>query len=183
MSRVGKQLINLPSGVEVELTGRFLTIKGPKGELKQEIHPQVEVNLADRVLTVKVKNENDRSQRALWGLFASLIKNMVKGVTEGFSKQLEINGVGFTASASGDKLNLRVGFSHPVEYKISAGIAIKTEGNLITISGIDKQLVGETAAQIRKIKKPEPYKGKGIKYVDEQIIRKAGKAAVSSKGA
>ncbi len=179
MSRVGKKIILIPAGVEMKTDGSVVVVKGPKGELKQELHPHVSVEIKDGQASVKIKDETDKSQRALWGLFGSLLKNMVIGVTQGFSKKLEINGVGFNAAASGKKLVLKVGFSHQVDFPVVDGIDIKTEGNTITVSGIDKQLVGEVAAQIRKIKKPEPYKGKGIKYAGEQLIRKAGKAAAS----
>ena len=179
MSRIGKQPIIIPTGVEVKINEGLIVVKGPKGQLEQKIHPQVKLDLVDGAINVSVQNSVDKLQRALWGLFASLIRNMVIGVTEGFTKQLEINGVGFKASVSGNKLILNVGFSHPVEYNTPAGIEIKTEGNLITVSGSDKQLVGKVAAEIRKTKKPEPYKGKGIKYIDEQVRRKAGKASVS----
>jgi len=181
MSRVGKQLIEIPNGVEAKVEGNLVSVKGPKGELNQELHPLVSVEIKENILTVKVKDETIKSQRALWGLFASLIKNMVIGVTDGFEKKLEINGVGYKAAVSGRKLTLNVGFSHPVEYDIMDGVDIKVEGNVITINGIDKQSVGETAAQIRKVKKPEPYKGKGIKYSDEVVRRKAGKAAATAK--
>lgn len=177
MSRVGKKQIKIPSGVEVKLDHRTVSVKGPKGLLKQELHQDVSMEINGDVIILKVGNENDKKQRSLWGLFASLLENMILGVTEGFSKKLEINGVGFKANAAGKKLVLNVGFSHPVEYNTPEGIEIKTEGNVITVSGIDKQLVGEVSAQIRKIKKPEPYKGKGIKYVGEEIRKKAGKAA------
>ncbi|OGY44396.1 MAG: 50S ribosomal protein L6 [Candidatus Buchananbacteria bacterium RIFCSPHIGHO2_02_FULL_40_13] len=177
MSRIGKQQIKIPSGVEVKADDKVVIVKGPKGELKQIIHPFVTIEVNGDLAVIKVKDENNKQQRALWGLFASLLNNMIIGVTQGFSKQLEINGVGFKALAAGRKLNLNVGFSHPVEYNIPEGIEVKTEGNLITITGIDKQLVGEITAQIRKIKKPEPYKGKGLKYVGEEIKKKAGKTA------
>ena len=179
MSRIGKQPINIPAGVLANLDYDILIIKGPKGQLAQKLHPQTKVQIKDNIITVSIDNENEKSQRALWGLFASLIKNMIIGVTQGFSQRLEINGIGFKAAISGKKLILNVGFSHPVEYNIPEGIEIKVEANNISLSGIDKQLVGEAAAQIRKIKKPEPYKGKGIKYADEIIRRKAGKAAGS----
>ncbi|MBI5765640.1 50S ribosomal protein L6 [Candidatus Falkowbacteria bacterium] len=179
MSRIGKQQINIPTGVDANLDHDILIIKGPKGQLAQKFHPQTKVQIKDNIITVSVDNENEKSQRALWGLFASLIKNMIIGVTQGFSQRLEINGIGFKAAISGKKLILNVGFSQPVEYNIPEGIEIKVEANNISLSGIDKQLVGEAAAQIRKIKKPEPYKGKGIKYTDEIIRRKAGKAAGS----
>lgn len=177
MSRVGKKQIKIPSGVEVKVDGKVVSVKGPKGLLKQELHPVVSLEIANDIIVVKIENEDNKQQRSLWGLFASLLDNMIIGVTTGFSKQLEINGVGFKANAAGKKLVLNVGFSHPVEYNVPEGLEIKTEGNVITVSGIDKQLVGEVAAQIRKVKKPEPYKGKGIKYVGEEIKKKAGKAA------
>lgn len=181
MSRIGKKIINIPSGVDVKVDGGIITVKGPKGELTQKLHDHVFINIADNVVTVKVKDETKKEDKSLWGLFASLIINMIAGVTEGFSKELEINGVGFKATVAGKTLTLNVGFSHPVEFATPDGIDIKVEGNKITITGIDKQLVGEVAAQIRKVKKPEPYKGKGIKYIDEQIRRKAGKAAASKE--
>jgi large subunit ribosomal protein L6 len=181
MSRVGKQLIEIPSGVEVKITDDLIMVKGPKGELSEKIHPQVTIAVADGAVTVKVDDETNKFSRSLWGLFASLTKNMIIGVTEGYSKQLEINGVGFKATVAGKKLTLNVGFSHPVEFDIPDGIEIKVDGNNIDISGIDKQLVGEVAAQIRKVKKPEPYKGKGIRYSDEQVRRKAGKAAAAKE--
>jgi len=183
MSRIGKQLIEVPSGVEVKINDDAVVVKGPKGELTQLLHKDVLVELKDNIVTVKVKDEKDNAQKALWGLFASLIKNMISGVSEGFSKQLVITGVGFKAAVAGKTLTLNVGFSHPVEFDIPDGIGIKVEGENITISGADKQLVGEVAAQIRKVKKTEPYKGKGIKYSDEEIKRKVGKAAAGTEGA
>lgn len=181
MSRVGKKQIEIPNGVEVKVENKVVSVKGPKGLLNQELHPMVSVEINGNIVSVKVQDENNKSQRSLWGLFGSLLTNMIIGVTEGFSKKLEINGVGFKANATGKKLILNVGFSHPVEFDAPDGIDIKTEGNTITVSGIDKQVVGEIAAQIRKVKKPEPYKGKGIKYADEVIRKKAGKAAGKDK--
>ncbi|MFA6228436.1 MAG: 50S ribosomal protein L6 [Patescibacteria group bacterium] len=181
MSRIGKNPISFPAGVEVKVSDGLVTVKGPKGSLQEKLHPLVSAEVKDNSVIVSVENQEVKSQRALWGLFGSLIRNMVKGVTEGYSKQLEISGVGQKFIASGKKVVLNVGFSHPVEYAIPEGIAITTEANIMTISGIDKQLVGETAAQIRRIKKVEPYKGKGIKYVGEQFIKKAGKAAAKAK--
>ena len=183
MSRIGKQPIIIPTGVEVKINEGLIVVKGPKGQLEQKIHPQVKLDLVDGAINVSVQNSVDKLQRALWGLFASLIRNMVIGVTEGFSKQLEINGVGFKAAVADKKLVLNVGFSHPVEFDIPDGLEIKVDGNNITISGADKQLVGEIAAQIRKVKKIEPYKGKGIKYIDEEIKRKVGKATAGTEGA
>lgn len=181
MSRIGKNPISLPAGVEVKIEGGNVTVKGPKGSLQQAIHEQVKVEVKDNAVLISVVDPEEKKQRALWGLFGSLIRNMVAGVTEGFVKKLEINGVGMKFAVAGKKVVLNVGFSHPVEYVIPEGITIATEGNIMMISGIDKQLVGETAAQIRKIKKVEPYKGKGIKYVGEQYIKKAGKAAGKGK--
>ncbi|MFA6422261.1 MAG: 50S ribosomal protein L6 [Candidatus Buchananbacteria bacterium] len=181
MSRIGKKIINIPDGVDFKIEDGFALVKGPKGLLKQEIHPQVHVNINDKEVSIKVDDETIKSQRSLWGLFGSLLTNMVEGVTKGFEKKLEINGVGMRAAVSGNKLVLNVGFSHPVEYLIPQGIQMTVEANVITVSGIDKQMVGEAAAQIRKIKKVEPYKGKGIRYQGEQVRRKAGKAAAKSK--
>lgn len=177
MSRIGKKPISIPKGVEVKLDKDFLFIKGPKGELSLKRHPCVQINVEDNTIKVSVENPDIKENRALWGLYGSLIKNMIYGVTMGFIKKLEINGVGYKAQVSGEKLILNVGFSHPVEFEVPEGITVAVDKNIISVSGIDKQLVGEIAARIRAIKPPEPYKGKGIKYVDEVIRRKAGKAA------
>lgn len=181
MSRIGKNPITVPAGVEVALSGDVVEVKGPKGSLSEKLHPLVNVEIKDGAVQVKIKDEENKSQRALWGLFGSLIRNMITGVTVGFAKKLEINGVGMKYAVSGNKVVLNVGFSHPVEFPIPEGISIAVEANIMTVSGIDKQLVGETAAQIRRIKKVEPYKGKGIKYVGELFIKKAGKAAGKAK--
>ena len=175
MSRIGKKPIIIPEQVEVKIDGGRVTVKGPKGQLTQELHPLVKVVQAGGELKVEVKKPEDKLQASLWGLFRTLIGNLVEGVTKGFSKQLEINGIGFKAQVQGDKLVLNVGFSHPVEYRIPEGMQMAVDKNVITVSGIDKQQVGQVAAEIRAIKKPEPYKGKGIKYLDEVIRRKAGK--------
>jgi large subunit ribosomal protein L6 len=181
MSRIGKKLISIPAGVEIKINGREVAVKGPKGALNLTMHPAASAEIIEEggnnFVKVSVKNENNVAERALWGLTGKLIYNMVEGATKGYEKKLEISGVGFKAAVSGNKLRLDVGFSHPVEFALPAGITAVVEKNVITISGIDKQLVGEIAAQIRKIKKPEPYKGKGIKYSDEVVRRKAGKAA------
>ncbi|MEI6288280.1 MAG: 50S ribosomal protein L6 [bacterium] len=181
MSRIGKQPVIIPAGVDVNIDGKVITVKGPKGQLTQVIHDHVLLKIVDNQVIVNIKDESDRSQGALWGLFARLIKNMVTGVTVGFEKKLEINGIGFKAAVNGKVLTLNVGFSHPVEFPFPDGTDIRVEGNAIIVSGNDKQVVGETAAKIRRIKKPEPYKGKGIKYADEQVRRKAGKAAGKGK--
>ncbi|MBI5621866.1 50S ribosomal protein L6 [Candidatus Falkowbacteria bacterium] len=177
MSRIGKQPIVIPAGVTVQLTEGQVTVTGPKGQLHCEVHPDVLLHLQDNQLTVSVKNPEDKTDRSLWGLFRKLIANMVEGVTTGFQKKLEINGVGYRAALQGATLVLNLGYSHPVTFALPEGISAVVEGNTITVSGADRQLVGQVAADIRKQRKPEPYKGKGIKYVDEVIRRKAGKAA------
>ena len=179
MSRLGKLPIELPTGTEAKLQDDFIVIKGPKGELKQKTHPLVQIKLVDKQVQVDVQDKEDKTSRAMWGLYRMLIQNMVDGVNKEFEKKMEINGVGYRASSAGKILTLNVGYSHPVDFNIPEGISAAVEKNIITISGIDKQLVGETAARIRKVRKPEPYKGKGIKYVDEVIRRKAGKTAAS----
>jgi len=181
MSRLGKLPIELGDGTQAKIEDGFIVVKGAKGELKTKLHNLVKVEVGDKEVKVSVDKTANKNERALWGLYRSLIMNMVTGVQEGFEKKLEINGVGFRAAASGRKITLNVGFSHPVEYDLPEGINASVEGNIITLSGIDKQLVGETAARIRKIRKPEPYKGKGIKYVDEVIVRKTGKTAAKSE--
>lgn len=175
MSRVGKKPVVIPQGVTVELKENTLTVKGPKGSLKLEVHPKVQVVIADNELTVNVAKQDNKKERALWGLFRALIQNLVDGVTKGFEKKLEVNGVGFKVALQGTKLVMALGFSHPVEVEIPQDITAAVEKNVITISGSDKQRVGQFAAEIRELKKPEPYKGKGIKYSDEVILRKAGK--------
>ncbi len=182
MSRIGKLPIPIPDGVTASITDARIDVKGPKGTLGLDIPAGVTVTQTDQQLTVSVKQPDQQTQRALWGLIRVLVRNLVVGVSQGFTKQLEINGVGYRATVNGSNLVLNVGFSHPVDFTIPAGIDIKVEKNVIAVSGIDKQLVGETAAKIRSIRKPEPYKGKGIKYVDETIRRKAGKV-VKAAGA
>ncbi|USN53764.1 MAG: 50S ribosomal protein L6 [Candidatus Nomurabacteria bacterium] len=177
MSRIGKLPIAIPDGVTVTLTPELITVKGPKGELQQALLAKVQVTQENGAVQVSVKDPNEKQQRSLWGLYQRLISNMIIGVTKGFTKQLEINGVGYQAVMKGKNLVLSVGFSHPVEFPIPDDLIATAEKNQITISGSDKQRVGEIAAQIRRIRKPEPYKGKGIKYSDEIIRRKAGKQA------
>src|SRR3989339_1512927 len=182
MSRIGKKPISIPKDVTITITDGLIKVKGPKGELKKEIHKAVKIEegvseSGEREIKITVKSPEDKNERALWGLFRALVQNMVVGVVEGYQKQLEINGVGYRVSAQGKKLVLEVGFSHPVNFELPEGIEAKVEKNVITISGAGKDEVGQVAANIRKIRKPEPYKGKGIKYVGEQIRRKAGKAA------
>ncbi len=181
MSRIGKLPIILPEGVQAEITKKKVAVTGPKGQLEQELAiKDVLVELVDGSILVTVKNPEDRQQRAYWGLYRSLINNLVIGVSEGFEKKLEVNGVGYKVAVSGNTMTLNLGYSHPIVFVLPEGITATVEGNIITVSGIDKQSVGNTAAKIRKFRKPEPYKGKGVKYVEEVIIRKEGKAA--SKG-
>ncbi len=175
MSRIGKLPIDIPSGVTITVDPEWITVAGPKGTLKQFTMPGVSVQQEDGHVTVTRQND-EPSNRAKHGLMRALINNMVLGVSQGFSKQLEINGVGFRVAVAGSDLRMNLGFSHEVTYKIPVGITASVEQNVITISGIDKQQVGQIAAEIRALKKPEPYKGKGIKYVGERIIRKSGKS-------
>ncbi|RJR10332.1 50S ribosomal protein L6 [Candidatus Parcubacteria bacterium] len=175
MSRVGKKPVEIPQGVEVKVNNFQVNVKGPKGSLQLDLPKGVSAEVKDNQVLLSVNNPDAGDDKALWGLARSLVNNTVLGVTKGFSKELEINGVGFKVALQGKKLVLNVGFSHPVEYNLPEGISAEVEKNSIKLMGIDKQLLGQTAAEIRGIKKPEPYKGKGIKYVDEQIRRKAGK--------
>jgi large subunit ribosomal protein L6 len=181
MSRVGKQPITIPSGVQVTIADGRIVVKGPKGQLERTLNPLVVVAQNGDTLSVTVGEPEEKRQRSLWGLTQRLVANMITGVTTGYSKQLEINGVGYKAVVQGKKLVLSLGYSHPIEFPFPAGIDISVEKNLVTVSGFDNELVGETAAEIRGFRKPEPYKGKGIKYTTETIRRKAGKAA--AKGA
>ena len=181
MSRIGKKPIEIPEGVQITIDGQDVKVKGPKGELEQKVHPSIKVELKDKQIILTIGSDH-KNANAFWGLSRTLVNNLIIGVTEGFQKQLEVNGVGYKASVSGRKLVLNVGYSHPVEFDMLEGIEAKVDGNVITISGINKQQVGEVAANIRKIRKPEPYKGKGIKYIDEIIIRKVGKAAKAAEG-
>ncbi len=175
MSRIGKQPIKVPSSVTVTIEPKNILVNGPKGSLSQFMMPGLNINQQADELIVAPQNQ-ERQTRAKHGLMRTLINNMVKGVSDGFSKKLEINGVGYRVNMAGSDLKFNVGFSHDVTYKIPVGVVATVDQNIITISGISKQQVGQTAAEIRAIKKPEPYKGKGIKYVNEQIIRKSGKS-------
>jgi large subunit ribosomal protein L6 len=178
MSRLGKLPIKIPAGTQVNIGSSSITVKGPKGELKQELLKAIKAEINDNnELIISVNNPEDKKEKSFWGLFRALINNMVIGVNEGYQKKLEIKGVGYKVAVNGDKINLSLGFSHPIEFPLPAGTSAIAEGNFLTIIGIDKQLVGELAAQIRKLRKPEPYKGKGIRYIDEVVRRKAGKAA------
>ncbi|MBF0644038.1 50S ribosomal protein L6 [Desulfuromonas acetoxidans] len=176
MSRIGKKPVVIPAGVKVDLKEDHIDVQGPKGKLARSIPNTVLVSMdADTINVEPVKTA--RRDTAMQGLYRSLIFNMVEGVTNGFSKVLEINGVGYRADVKGSTLNLALGYSHPIEYPLPDGISVEVEKQTkLTVSGIDKELVGATAAKIRSFRGPEPYKGKGIKYADERILRKAGKA-------
>ena len=175
MSRIGKLPIVVPNGVTITVDPDKIIIKGQKGELTLAHQNGINVKVADNQVVVSRQNEDDKV-RAAHGLQRTLINNAILGVTEGFEKKLEVNGVGYRLNGGGQNLEMHLGFSHPVKYTAPAGIDLKVEKMNITVSGIDKQLVGQVAADIRAFKKPEPYKGKGIKYADETIIRKVGKA-------
>lgn len=176
MSRIGRKPIEIPEGVAVSVDGSEVVVKGQKGELAHKVHPQVGVKLEGTKVVLEEKRRTKDSQ-AYWGTTRALIANMIEGVTKGFEKKLELVGVGYRVRKEGDTLVISIGYSHPVRFKAPLGIDLEVEeNNLITIKGVDKQLVGLTAANIRKIRKPEPYKGKGIKYIDEVIKRKPGKA-------
>ncbi len=177
MSRIGKKTIQIPEKVEVKLDNQTLTAKGPQGELTLNIHPTVNIEIEDKQIYVTVKDPENKQQKSLWGTYRQLVDNLIVGVSQGFERKLEINGVGYRAEIKGNSLILNVGYSHPVEFPFPEGIKINVEKNLITVSGINKHLVGETSARIRKVRQPEPYKGKGIKYEEEIIRRKAGKQA------
>ncbi len=175
MSRIGKHPVPVPAGVTVALEGNTVRVKGKLGELAQVLSPEVTVVLEGGKLVVKPRSAEERA-RAMWGLSRSLVANMVKGVTEGFTRKLEINGVGYRAASDGKILTLQLGYSHDIKYAIPPDIKITCESpTQITISGADKQKVGQIAAEIRSFRKPEPYKGKGIKYAEEVILRKEGK--------
>lgn len=174
MSRIGKLPIQIPAGVTITVDGGNITVTGPKGSLEQFVLPHINLAIEDGVVTVTRKSE-EKIAKSQHGLMRALINNMVVGVTKGFEKKLEVNGVGFRVAGGGQAITMSLGFSHPVEYKAKDGVTLTVEKNLITVSGISKQQVGQAAAEIRSFKKPEPYKGKGIKYIDEVIVRKAGK--------
>jgi large subunit ribosomal protein L6 len=175
MSRIGKQPIDLPSGVTITVDDKKITVSGTKGTLEQFTMPGVKVAQEENQVLVSRVND-EAANRARHGLMRSLVNNMVQGVSQGFEKKLDINGVGYRVAHQGTDLKFNLGFSHDVIYKVPQGIQVSVEQNVVTVSGIDKQQVGQVAAEIRALKKPEPYKGKGIKYVDERIIRKSGKS-------
>lgn len=183
MSRIGKKPINIPDEVTVSVVDSELVVSGPKGELRQTIPPRLMVTVKDKKVFVERRGDS-KSVKALHGLTARLIQNAIVGVTDGWNKELELVGTGYRASVQGDKLVLTIGFSHPVEVEIPEGVSISVEKNTkIIVSGIDKYLVGQVAANIRKLRPPEPYQGKGIKYAEEEIRRKPGKSAKGMEAA
>lgn len=179
MSKIGKKPIMIPSGVDVKVNGSEVAVKGPKGELKRTISDKVALQVADGKVQVSLKNPS-KQDFPLWGLERALVNNMITGVTEGFTETLELNGVGYKAVPKGNDLELSLGYSHTITFKTPAGISFKVEKNVVTITGIDKELVGYVAAQIRKMKVPDPYKVHGVKYADEVIKVKAGKKAAAA---
>ncbi|HEX2218169.1 MAG TPA: 50S ribosomal protein L6 [Gemmatimonadales bacterium] len=175
MSRIGKKPVTLPKGVALDLQGSTVAVKGPKGELRRTLHPEMKLTLSDGTLTVERPSEEKR-HKALHGLTRTLVQNMVEGVSKGFTKTLEIQGVGYKAEAKPYGVNLIVGYSHPVKYEAPQGIKISVENNtVVKVEGADKEVVGQVAAELRSVRPPEPYKGKGIRYQGEQVRRKAGK--------
>ena len=175
MSRVGSSAITIPADVTLSNDGGVIVVKGKNGELSTSLHSDVELSVADNVATLKPARDT-RQAKALWGTMRSNLKNMVVGVTEGFTRKLEINGVGYRAAMQGNKLVLSLGFSHPVEMEVPAGLKVAVENNTsVTITGADKQLLGQFASEVRAKRPPEPFKGKGVKYADEYIVRKEGK--------
>ena len=179
MSRIGKKPILIPKGVEVKIEGQLVVIKGPRGELQREVRPEIKVEIEKGNIKVSPKTES-KETKAFWGLERALLQNMIIGVTEGFEKKLELQGIGYRAKVTDGNLILEVGFTHPVEIKKPEGIEFKVEKNIITVSGIDKNKVGQIAAKIRKIRPPDSYKGKGIRYLGEKVRLKPGKKAVAA---
>jgi large subunit ribosomal protein L6 len=175
MSRIGRKPVTVPKGVTLQVQGNTVAVKGPRGELRRTLHPEMEVALADDQFTV-TRPSDEKRHKALHGLTRTLVQNMVEGVSKGFAKSLEIQGVGYKAEAKPYGVNLIVGYSHPVKYEAPKGIKITVDNNtMVKIEGADKELVGQVAAELRSVRPPEPYKGKGIRYVGEQVRRKAGK--------
>jgi len=179
MSRIGKKIITIPEKVEVVKEGEVVRVKGPLGELDRFFKKDIEIDIKDNLITLRPQKITGEIS-ALWGTYASHLQNMIKGVTDGFIKKMIIEGIGFKAQTEGTKLVLSLGFSHPVKKEIPEGLKVAVEKNLIIISGTDKEKVGKFSAEVRALKKPEPYKGKGIRYEDEIIRRKTGKKAVAT---
>lgn len=182
MSRIGKKPISIPEDVEVKLEGQTVIIKGPKGELSFQARPEIKIEIKENKILINPSKTKTKLVRSLWGTTRAILNNMVRGVKEGYEKKLEIEGLGYKAVLEGEDLVLYVGFTHPIKIKPSQGIKISVEKNIITVSGIDKEKVSQTAAKIRKMKPAEPYKGKGIRYLGEVIRRKAGKKVVTTTG-
>ncbi|MCK4354975.1 50S ribosomal protein L6 [Candidatus Parcubacteria bacterium] len=180
MSRIGKKPIKILEGVEVKIDGQKIVVKGPKGELSREIRPEIKLEQKQGEIIVLLQAETKKSN-AFWGLTRSLVSNMVEGVVHGYEKKLEVQGLGYKANLQGEDLILQVGFSHSVEFSSVPGVKFSVEKNIITVSGIDKEKVGQTAAKIRKIRPPEPYKGKGIRYEGEIVRKKVGKKAATAE--
>ena len=182
MSRLGKTPIPIPKGVQVTLEGKLIKVKGPKGQIEKPLADEISVKIENDEILVIIQEKLPPEKKPLHGLFRSLIENMITGVTEGFEKKLSLIGVGFRASMKGNDLDLKIGYSHPTLVKIPEGVTVKVEkATQVIVSGCDKQIVGQVASNIRSCRKPEPYKGKGIRYVDEYVRKKAGKTA--AKGA
>ncbi len=181
MSKIGKQPINIPSNVNIEFSENIIKVKGPQGELSLKIPPVIGIQKKDNQLIISLKSgDNIKDNVAIWGTTRSLINNMIKGAVNKFEKKLELEGVGYKAQLQGRDLVLNLGYTHPINFKCPEGIEFKVEKNIITVSGINKELVGRVAAEIRALRKPEPYKGKGIRYVGEIIRRKSGKKAITT---
>ncbi len=181
MSRIGKKPILIPENVEIKIEGQNIIVKGPRGELQREIRPEIKLEVEkDKILVVPQKKTKET--KAFWGMTRALVFNMIKGVVEGYEKKLQLEGVGYKANLEGEELVLQVGFSHPVKIEKPEGVNFSVEKNIIIVSGINKELVGQIAAKIRKVRPPEPYKGKGIRYVGEEVRRKAGKKVVGAEG-
>ena len=178
MSRIGKKPVAIPAGVTITLKDRSLTVKGPKGELKRELPDLVAVTVEKNQVTF-ARDAEDGPTRARHGLVRALVNNMVEGVTKGFERKLEINGVGYKAEVAGQKLTMALGYSHPVVYDLPKGIGAKVDKNVLVLSGVDVELLGQTAAKVRSFRPPEPYKGKGVKYMEETIKRKVGKTGAA----
>lgn len=177
MSRIGKKPVQLPGKVQFTLNGDMMSVKGPKGNLERQLHPAIQLEINESVVSVKT-DASDKQKVALQGLYRALIANMVTGVSTGYEKKLLLSGIGYRAEAKGNSLTLNVGYSNPVNFTIPEGISVTVENNTqVILTGIDKEILGQVAANIRDIRPPEPYKGKGIMYADERIIRKAGKTA------
>lgn len=181
MSRIGKKPLILPQNVELEIDNGFMVAKGPKGELRKPLDPRVEVLVREGQVVVRLK-AGQGGTSALWGLYRALVSNIIKGVETGFERALIFQGVGFKATVVGRNLEMSLGFSHPVKYEAPAGVSFKVEKNKIVVSGIDRAMVGQVASSIRSLKKPEPYKGSGIRYEEEVIVKKAGKKAAVTAG-